>query len=96
MFGNGLRPQIWDLFVRRFNIPRVGEFYGATEGNSSVGMLFTPKTYAFGITFFFESNRISFLFSEYRWKTRCCGIYVCPFPLRLPCKNNLTVLVGFC
>jgi len=36
MFGNGLRPQIWDLFVRRFNIPRVGEFYGATEGNSSV------------------------------------------------------------
>ena len=37
MFGNGLRPQIWDLFVRRFNIKRVGEFYGATEGNSSVG-----------------------------------------------------------
>ena len=39
MFGNGLRPQIWDLFVRRFNIKRVGEFYGATEGNSSVGKL---------------------------------------------------------
>jgi len=37
MFGNGLRPQIWDLFVQRFNIPRIGEFYGATEGNSSVG-----------------------------------------------------------
>ena len=37
MIGNGLRPQIWDLFVRRFNIKRVGEFYGATEGNSSVG-----------------------------------------------------------
>lgn len=36
MIGNGLRPQIWDLFVRRFNIKRVGEFYGATEGNSSV------------------------------------------------------------
>jgi solute carrier family 27 fatty acid transporter 1/4 len=36
MFGNGLRPQIWDLFVRRFNIKRIGEFYGATEGNSSV------------------------------------------------------------
>ena len=40
MFGNGLRPQIWDLFVRRFNIKRVGEFYGATEGNSSVGKSF--------------------------------------------------------
>ena len=37
MIGNGLRPQIWDLFVRRFNIKRIGEFYGATEGNSSVG-----------------------------------------------------------
>ena len=37
MFGNGLRPQIWDLFVTRFNIQRIGEFYGATEGNSSVG-----------------------------------------------------------
>jgi len=36
MIGNGLRPQIWDLFVRRFNIKRIGEFYGATEGNSSV------------------------------------------------------------
>merc|ERR1712241_1143464 len=36
MFGNGLRPQIWDLFVTRFNIQRIGEFYGATEGNSSV------------------------------------------------------------
>ena len=47
MFGNGLRPQIWDLFVRRFNIPRVGEFYGATEGNSSVGMLFTFACYHF-------------------------------------------------
>ena len=41
MIGNGLRPQIWDLFVRRFNIKRVGEFYGATEGNSSVGKIGT-------------------------------------------------------
>ena len=37
MFGNGLRPQIWDIFEKRFNIQRIGEFYGATEGNSSVG-----------------------------------------------------------
>lgn len=51
MFGNGLRPQIWDLFVRRFNIPRVGEFYGATEGNSSVGMLFTSACYHFFLLF---------------------------------------------
>lgn len=36
IFGNGLRPQIWTEFVERFNIPRVAEFYGATEGNANI------------------------------------------------------------
>lgn len=36
VFGNGLRPQIWPQFVKRFNIPRVCEFYGATEGNANI------------------------------------------------------------
>ncbi|KXJ79609.1 hypothetical protein RP20_CCG028499 [Aedes albopictus] len=36
IFGNGLRPQIWPQFVDRFNIPRVAEFYGATEGNANI------------------------------------------------------------
>lgn len=36
VFGNGLRPQIWPQFVKRFNIPRVAEFYGATEGNANI------------------------------------------------------------
>ncbi len=31
--GNGLRPEIWDDFQERFAIPRIGEFYGASEGN---------------------------------------------------------------
>lgn len=31
--GNGLRPEIWAAFQKRFKIPRVLEFYGATEGN---------------------------------------------------------------
>jgi fatty-acyl-CoA synthase len=31
--GNGLRPDIWDRFQRRFRIPRIVEFYAATEGN---------------------------------------------------------------
>jgi fatty-acyl-CoA synthase len=35
--GNGLRPEIWPKFQARFNIPRIMEFYGATEGN--VGMI---------------------------------------------------------
>ncbi|KAJ4435704.1 hypothetical protein ANN_18320 [Periplaneta americana] len=36
MFGNGLRPQIWESFVTRFGIKQIGEFYGATEGNSNL------------------------------------------------------------
>lgn len=35
-FGNGLRPEIWDEFQKRFNIPEIGEFYGATEGNGAL------------------------------------------------------------
>src|SRR5262249_27906498 len=31
--GNGLRPDIWSTFQQRFRIPRIIEFYAATEGN---------------------------------------------------------------
>lgn len=34
--GNGLRPSVWEEFVRRFSIKRIGEFYGATECNCSM------------------------------------------------------------
>ncbi|KAM9770427.1 long-chain fatty acid transport protein 1-like [Menidia menidia] len=34
--GNGLRPAVWEEFVQRFRIKRVGEFYGATECNCSL------------------------------------------------------------
>lgn len=33
MVGNGLRPDIWQAFQDRFGIPRIVEFYSATEGN---------------------------------------------------------------
>ncbi len=36
IMGNGLRPDVWEGFVARFNIPHVIEFYGATEGNVSL------------------------------------------------------------
>ena len=35
-FGNGLRPDVWERMVARFRIPRILEFYGATEGNVSI------------------------------------------------------------
>jgi fatty-acyl-CoA synthase len=34
--GNGLRPEIWATFQKRFAIPRIVEFYGSTEGNVSM------------------------------------------------------------
>ncbi|HYE42271.1 MAG TPA: long-chain-acyl-CoA synthetase [Caulobacteraceae bacterium] len=35
-FGNGLRPEIWSEFQKRFAIPEILEFYGSTEGNVSL------------------------------------------------------------
>jgi fatty-acyl-CoA synthase len=34
--GNGLRPDIWRAFQARFRIPRILEFYAATESNVSL------------------------------------------------------------
>lgn len=34
--GNGLRKEVWEGFTKRFNIPHIIEFYGATEGNVSL------------------------------------------------------------
>ncbi|KAL0894631.1 hypothetical protein ABMA27_013188 [Loxostege sticticalis] len=36
VYGNGMRQVIWPEFVKRFNIRRVAEFYGATEGNANI------------------------------------------------------------
>lgn len=36
MYGNGLRPQIWERFQKTFKIKNIIEFYGATEGNSQL------------------------------------------------------------
>lgn len=35
--GNGLRPAIWEEFTQRFRVRQIGEFYGATECNCSIG-----------------------------------------------------------
>ena len=33
-FGNGLRRDVWQEFKARFQVPIIGEFYAATEGNA--------------------------------------------------------------
>jgi len=38
--GNGLRPDIWLDFKERFGIERIGEFYGASEGNGGFANVF--------------------------------------------------------
>jgi fatty-acyl-CoA synthase len=34
--GNGMAPEVWDAFKERFRIPRILEFYAATEGGVSL------------------------------------------------------------
>jgi fatty-acyl-CoA synthase len=43
--GNGLRPEIWDTFQKRFAIQHICEFYGSSEGNLAfVNALGLPRT----------------------------------------------------
>jgi fatty-acyl-CoA synthase len=54
--GNGLRPDVWPDFKRRFRIPHIIEFYAATEGNVSL-FNFEDKEGAVGrIPWFIESR----------------------------------------
>jgi fatty-acyl-CoA synthase len=54
--GNGLRPDVWPDFKRRFGIPHIIEFYAATEGNVSL-FNFEDKEGAVGrIPWFLESR----------------------------------------
>ncbi|RJE17961.1 Fatty acid transporter [Aspergillus sclerotialis] len=32
MYGNGLRPDVWDKFRERFGVPEIAEFFNSTEG----------------------------------------------------------------
>ena len=49
MMGNGLRPDVWMDFKRRFGIRRVTEFYGASEGNVAFANLLN-KNCTIGMT----------------------------------------------
>lgn len=39
IYGNGLRAEIWQEFVNRFNV-QIGELYGSTEGTSNLGKIY--------------------------------------------------------
>ena len=36
MWGNGLRPDVWNRFKERFNVPEVAEFFNSSEGMLSL------------------------------------------------------------
>ena len=51
MIGNGLRPEIWPIFKKRFKIDQVAEFYASSEGNIAFFNLFNiDATMGFTIT----------------------------------------------
>lgn len=49
MIGNGMRPDVWMDFKKRFAVKNVCEFYGASEGNVSFANLFN-KDCTIGMT----------------------------------------------
>ena len=49
IMGNGLRPDIWDAFKKRFGIKRIVEFYGASEGNAAFANVLN-KNQTIGLT----------------------------------------------
>ena len=62
MFGNGVRPQIWEDFQNRFNVPRIAEFYGATEGNANISKCIIKFVILYNqyISMFFRHSRLIF------------------------------------
>jgi fatty-acyl-CoA synthase len=46
--GNGLRPEIWDEFTKRFGIARICEFYASSEGNAAfINVFNVPRSTGF-------------------------------------------------
>lgn len=44
-YGNGMRPDVWEKFRERYNVPHIMEFYASSEGN---GALINYNTGPFG------------------------------------------------
>jgi acyl-CoA synthetase (AMP-forming)/AMP-acid ligase II len=64
VIGNGLRPEIWDEFQERYDIPQITEFYASSEGNVAFFNMFNfKKTAGFCPLFFsvvkYDANKDS-------------------------------------
>ena len=66
--GNGLRPDVWHKFKRRFRIPQILEFYAATEGNFSLYNC-EGKTGAIGRIPAFLAHRLAVALVKFDTKT---------------------------
>lgn len=67
-FGNGLRRDVWEKMEARFRIPRIVEFYGATEGNVSM-INFDGKVGAVGRAPRFLKKRFNFRLARFDTET---------------------------
>lgn len=58
--GNGIRPEVWRTFIRRFGNVDIKEFYGATEG--TLGFLnYAGKIGAVGrVNYFHKVDTLKF------------------------------------
>ncbi|KAF2815396.1 very long-chain acyl-CoA synthetase/fatty acid transporter [Mytilinidion resinicola] len=91
-YGNGLRPDVWELFKARFNIPTICEFYAATEGPSG---MFNKSTNGFSSGAIGRNGALATMFMG-------PGLAVIkidpetdpPAPLRDP-KTGLCVIAGW-
>ncbi|KAF2823584.1 acetyl-CoA synthetase-like protein [Ophiobolus disseminans] len=81
-YGNGLRPDVWEPFKERFNIPTIYEFYAATE---SPGGLFNRSSNAFSSGAIGRSGTLaSLLFSSGLALVRLDTSTSPPTPIRNP------------
>ncbi|MBW2281492.1 MAG: long-chain-acyl-CoA synthetase [Deltaproteobacteria bacterium] len=79
-FGNGLRPDIWEEFRDRFALPKIVEFYGATEGNvallnldgtvGSIGRM-PPRFYMDGRLVRYDVAADEYIRDENGWCIEC-------------------------
>jgi acyl-CoA synthetase (AMP-forming)/AMP-acid ligase II len=79
VYGNGMRPDVWNRFRDRFGIPRICEFYAATEAPTS---LFNVNTGHFGAG---AVGHRGFMFRAIRRELKLIKIDpITEEPLRLP------------